>query len=648
MNILIPYSWLKEHVQTNANAKQFANSLSLCGPTVNRLIKNDDDYIFDIEVTTNRVDAMSVRGIAREAAAILPQFGYRAKLKPLVFPDIKSDKPLGIKIVDKENLSKRTLAIKLTNITLAPSPKWLADRLISVGQRPLANAIDITNYVMWEIGHPIHAFDYDKISEKKIVIRKASEGEKLITLDNKIRILKGGEIVFDDSKGEIIDLPGIMGTKNTVVDKDSKNILLWIESLDPASIRRVSMSLSLRSQAAVLNEKGIDPQLALDAILRAIDLYQVICSAKISSRLIDTNPKKYTKKSITIGNDFINQRLGINISPDRCKNILEKLGFEVKAKTNNLKVFIPSWRALDILIPEDIIEEIARIYGYFHLPSKLPEGKLPSRPTDNPFDFEKHLKRIMADMKAIEIYTLSLVAKKYVSQNALKLKNPLGNEMEYLRTSLMPSLEEAVKLNSNQKDPYLIFEVANTYHAVKDNLPEEKMTLAGVFANTGYRKAKGVVESLLEKLNINYNFVQEEADGFLASKRLAVYCNNKLLGEFGINLNSFLYFEFYTESLRSAFRPIAGYRHIPKYPPQIEDLTLIFPEKTLIGKALDIIKKQKHISNATLVDTYKDSYTFRVWYQNPKKTLTDSEVEEIRKKLLSDLKKKCAGKYKDW
>jgi phenylalanyl-tRNA synthetase beta chain len=646
MNILIPYSWLKEHLSTDASAKQFANSLSLCGPTVDKIIKNNQDYVFDIEVTTNRVDAMSVRGIAREAVAILPQFGYRAKLKPLALSDTSSSKPLGIKIVDRQNLSKRTLAIKLTNITLAPSPKWLAERLIAVGQRPLVNAIDITNYVMWEIGHPIHAFDYDKISNKEIVVRRASRGEKLITLDNKTHNLNGGEIVFDNSKGEIIDLPAIMGTKNTVVDQESKNILLWIESLDPASVRKTSMSLSIRSQAAVLNEKGVDAQIAPAAIKRAVELYQKLCDAKVDSKLLDSNPKDYLRKSLSVEQDLISQRLGIDIKPSKCKQILDSLGLETKIENKKFKVLIPSWRDSDIAIPEDIIEEIARIYGYFNLPSRLPEGELPSKPFNNPFDFEKRLKTIMTSLRAIEIYTLSLVPKTYVSPTALKLKNPLGDDMSYLRTSLMPSLEAAAGQNSNCQDPFLLFEIANTYRPLKDNLPEEKMTLAGVFANTGYRKAKGVVETLLARLNIKYKFVQEDGRGFLASKRLAVYSTHKLLGEFGISESSFIYFEFYTDSLRSVSRPTASYRQVPKYPAQIEDLSLVFPQKTLIGRALSLIKKQKNISRAMLVEKYKDSYTFRVWYQSPEKTLTDSEVEKIRKKLLSTLSKKFSGRLK--
>jgi len=251
MNIQIPHNWLLDHLSTSATPTQIAKYLSLCGPSVERIETIEGEPVYDIEVTTNRVDSMSVNGIAREATVILPEFNIPAKLKPLpTFPKISNDQPLDIKIVNDPTLCHRILAIKLANIKLGPSPKWLQKRLLQVGQRPLNNIIDITNYVMWEIGHPVHAFDYDKFTKKTIIVREAKPGETFTTLDKVKRTLKGGEVIYDDGTGQIIDLPGIMGTFNTVINDQTQNVLLWIESNDPIKIRQASMNLALRSQAA--------------------------------------------------------------------------------------------------------------------------------------------------------------------------------------------------------------------------------------------------------------------------------------------------------------------------------------------------------------------------------------------------------------
>jgi len=652
MNIQIPYSWLREYLETNAKPKDVANILTSCGPTVERTIRKGNDYIFDIEITTNRVDLMSIYGLAREASAILPQFGFSAKLKPLRTTPIKSKKELGIKIVDKNSLSKRTLAIKLGNIKLKPSPNWLKEKLIKVGQRPLINAVDITNYVMWETGHPIHAFDYDKLKTKTIVFREATKGEKLITLDNKRHILNGGEVIFDDGEGRIIDLPGIMGVKNTVVNKQTKNVLLWTESIKPAKIRYASMELAIRSQAAILNEKNVDPEAAYPTMLRAIELFQQLCDAKIKSELVDIYPKRYKPKTIKLGVEFINQRLGISLKPKDVKNLIERLGFTIKINKREIIISVPSFRYPDITLPEDIVEEVARIYGYHNIPNQIMSGALPQRLKDSPFDFEYKLKQLIKLLGGSEIYTLSLVSKEWVDSNAIKLKNPLGKDSQYLRTSLMPSLINAADENSNEKDPFFLFEMANIYLSNKKRndsmLPLEKMIIAGVLINYQYRKAKGIIEKLIDTLNIKTKLIPEDKQGFGAGKRLAIYHNKDLLGEFGITETGPVYFELDVKKIRKYHQEYSTFKPLPKYPAQIEDITLSLPERIKLGNLLSSIKKSdSHLSKVELTDTFEKSATFQLYYQDPKKTLTDKEVEKIRNKILKEIKNKYGAIVKE-
>src|SRR5260221_1504967 len=306
MNIQILHSWLLEYLDTNATPAKIGEYLSLCGPSVEKIEKRGNDWLYDIEVTTNRVDMMSVYGIAREAAVILPQFGVKASLKPLKskvpqFPKISL--PLTIK--SNDTLVKRTMGVVFTDIKNWKTPDWMKTRLEASGIRSLNAVIDITNYVMTEIGHPCHVFDYDLIKNHTIIIRESKKGEKIIGLDNKTYTLPEGSIVFDDSTGTIIDLPGIMGTKNSVVNDDTKTVLFEIENNDPVRIRKASMTTGIRSVAATLNEKGVDPELAEKAMLRGIELFQELTGATIASKIYDHYAKPYMAKKITLSKSFI-------------------------------------------------------------------------------------------------------------------------------------------------------------------------------------------------------------------------------------------------------------------------------------------------------------------------------------------------------
>jgi len=668
MQILIPHSWLLDYLETDATPKKIAECLSLCGPSIDRLEKVGDDWIYDIEVTTNRVDMMSVRGIAREASVILPQFGYVGRLKPYLKGETLKNLKVSpwrnkilninkfvsdeIKITNNPKLCKRILAIKLEEVHLRKSPLYIQDRLNKVGQRPLNNAIDITNYVMWEIGHPLHVFDYDRIVNKKIIVREAKKGETLITLDDKKHTLHGDEVVFDDGTGEIIDLPGIMGTKNTVVREDTKNVLLWIESIDPQRIRRASMGLEIRSQAAILNEKGVDPELGLFAINRAVDLFKRVTKARIGSQLIDINPSPYVPKIVKTTKSFIYERLGVNIDKNQITTMLSGLEFKANWKGNNLDVIVPSFRANDVSVPEDIIEEVARIYGYHKFPSKLMQGFLPEKIPDSPFHFENNIKNTLRGWAGVEIYTSSLVAKELLDKGALKLTNPLGKDTEYLRTSLLSSLIEAANQNAGEKESFHLFEMANVYlpagrqglprRVPSGTLPQEKMTLAGIFVNYNFRKSKGIIEAFLNDLNIKALFEPEDSAHFLPSKRIKILDGKTYLGQFGfIDSQGHIYYEFEVDALREKSIQHKTFKPIPKYPAQIEDITLVLPSRTKVGEVMAVISMvSKFINKAELTDIYKDSYTFRIWYQHPEKTLTDTEVKEIRNNFLQEVNKK--------
>lgn len=651
MNILIPDSWLRDFLKTDASAGEIAKYLSLCGPSVEKVEKTNSDSIYSIEVTTNRVDVASVYGIAREAVAILPQFGIKSSLHPIKLSHLRfvgSVKYLKTSV--DHNLCQRFTAVLIKNTRIGDSPAWIKDRLVSVGVRPINNIVDISNYVMHELGQPVHTFDYDKIIKRTMTLRESKRGERLTTLDGKNRELAGKDIVIADGSARLIDLAGIMGGQNSAVDYKTKNVLLFVQTYSPAYIRKTSMALAHRTEAAELFEKGLDPQLVTLGISRGIELFEKLTGGRAEKEILDIYPNPIKPKMLKLNLDFINTKLGVSLSKKDISQILGSLGFEVDWKGEILTVGVPSWRTNDISIPEDIVEEVARIHGYYKLPSNLMQGQIPEPLSNPPFDFEIKVKSILKGYGGIEIYTLSLVSESEAPEG-LKIKNPLGGEGEYLRTSLMSSLIKAVKENSGEKEPFHLFEMANIYlprrsttQAGVPDLPEEKMTLAGIFSNSSFRTAKGVIESLLGELNFDGKFIPEEGPNFLPGRRLVIKSGAKVIGAFGEILDGYFYYQIDVEELRAKSKSVGRFTPIPKYPAQVEDITLKLPTKTQIGRVItSMLSSNSLISKVELKDVYLDSNTFRVWYQNSDKTLTDAEVEKVRTQLLKSIKETFGG-----
>ena len=641
MDIKVPDRWLRDFLKTKATANDVAKYLSLCGPSVEKIEQGD---VYSIEVTTNRVDVASVYGIAREAAAILPQFGIKARLQSVKLPTLEfSSKVDYLEASVNSVLCPRFTAVLIKNVELKDSPAWMKERLVAVGVRPINNVVDISNYIMCELGQPVHTFDYDKILKGKMVLRESRKGERLTTLDGKTHTLPGGDIVIEDGKGRLIDLAGIMGGENSAVDANTKNVLLFVQTYNPVNIRATSMSLAVRTEAAVLFEKGLDPELVTLGIGRGIELFVKLTNGRPESQILDIYPTPYKAKKVEINTDFIAARLGTEIPKGKITQILRSLGFETYWKGKTLEVLVPSYRAGDISIPEDIVEEVARLYGYHNFPSELMPGSIPEPLGDAPFLFETKVKNVLKGWGGVEVYTFSLVSEED-APNGLKLKNPLGKDSEYLRTSLSPSLVMAVRQNSGEKEPFHLFEMANVYIPRKGDLPNEKMMLGGIFANSSYREAKGLVEGLLTELNIKSEMFSEDAAHYLPNRHIYLKAEGKILGEFGELSQGYLYYQFDVEALRRAYREIGSFKPIPKYPAQIEDMTLTFPERTKIGEVIDfVLSKEKLVSRMELTDIYKDSSTFRLWYQHPSKTLANKEVEAARNKLLDGIKKKFGG-----
>ena len=405
MNIKILDSWLREYVKTKATKEKIGELLSLSSVSVERIEKYGNDFTYDIEVTTNRPDLMSVVGLAREAATVLKQNGIEAQFLPPALPKFQAPKENLIEIKNDPKLVNRLCAVVM-DVEINDSPKEIKDRLEASGTRSLNNLVDITNYVSKTIGHPTHVFDFDRLNSRVLTIREAVKGEVIETLDEKSYSLNGGEIVAVNNKDEVVDLLGIMGLKNSVVNAKTKRILFFINNNQPLRIRKASMSLGIRTEAAVVNEKNLDRELAFDALLYGIELYEKIAKGKIVSDIIDIYPNKLAQKSITVSLDKINKVIGVNIDPDKALKLLSNLGFKASIGQSKIKVEVPSFRIGDIEIEEDVIEEIARIYGYHNLPSLLPaQTQIIPHQFANDFYWENRVKQALKYWGFIETYT---------------------------------------------------------------------------------------------------------------------------------------------------------------------------------------------------------------------------------------------------
>lgn len=639
MNIKIVDSWLREFLDTKATSYEIARELSLTSVSVDRIEKISDDEIYDIEVTTNRPDLMSVRAIAKEAGAVME--------KPIAkFKDIKIPKAppanisFPIEIINDPKLVNRIMAVVM-EVEIGDSPKEIKERLEKSGIRSLNNLIDVTNYVMREIGHPSHVFDYDLLNTKKIIIRESKKGEELTTLDGKKYRLFGGDIIADNGKSEIIDLLGVMGTKNSVVQKSTKRILFFLDNNNLKKIRNTSMNLGIRTEAAVINEKGIDPELMEDAFNRGVELYQKIAKGKVISKVLDIYPNKSKTNNIKVSIEKMNKIIGVEVPVTKSMDILEKLGFKVKNSGNILEIIVPTIRSNEVLIEEDIIEEIARVYGYHKLPSIIP-GFLNNKNTPylNTFNLEQRVKNAFKYWGFTEVYSYSLISEDLFDgpiEKAIKLKNPLIQDLEYLRNSLVPSLLQVVN-NNKTRESIKIFELSNIYRKTND-LPEERLMLSAVLKRNdiSFYEVKGILENLFEDLGIkNYKF-KNRSDGRGANVSLG----NDELGYIEILNNNIIDFELSFEALLKHATLKKTYKQLAKFPPIVEDITFVLDEQINTEDVIEEIKLQSFlITEVSLKDQFENAKTFHIIYQATDKNLTNEEVREIRNQIIKSVSEK--------
>lgn len=641
---------------------------------------NFDDEILQLDLTPNRADCLSMIGVAYEVGALygkkpnLPKPQYEASKE-------KASDYISVK-VEAKDANPLYAAKIIKGVKIAPSPLWLQNTLIAAGIRPINNVVDITNYVLMEYGQPLHAFDYDRFGSKEVVVRFAKAGEEIVTLDGVKRKLAGHHLLITNGK-EGTAIAGVMGGADSEVRDDTTTILLEAAYFDAASIRRTSRDLGLRSEASTRYEKGIDPNRVLEAQERACQLIKEIAGGEVLEGTVAVQSKTFEEKQISITIERINRSLGTNLGRDEVVNIFERLQFPVEKKEDALVVTIPT-RRQDISIEEDLIEEVARIYGYDHIPMTLPQG-VTTQGALTPYQKKRRLvRRYLQSAGLYEALTYSLTSAENATVPSVRLSMPMTEERSTLRTSLIPHLLELVQYNRNRKvNDVFVYEIGSVFLPKDEALavqPAEKEMLAAVFTGIwvnnewqGEKKtadffvAKGVLEGLFAKLGLakNIAFEKESHELFHPGRCAAILLDGEKIGILGqvhplkqkeLEIEETYLFELDLEKLLTKETEPLIYEPLPRYPAIERDIALVVDKEITTHKVQEMIEQAggKLLKRVELFDLYegqhleegKKSLAFALTYYDPEKTLTDEEVAAVHEKLLSELEQKIGAKLR--
>lgn len=644
------------------------------------------DMVFEIDLTPNRPDCLSIIGIAREIAAL--------QQTTIKYPEISiSDSNDKISdftsiTIKAPNLCPRYAARLVFDINIAPSPFWLQDRLMSVGLRPINNIVDITNFVLMETGQPLHAFDFDLLSDHRIVVRQAKKGETFITLDKKKYLLTPDMLMICDGEKSVA-LAGIMGGRNSEVTESTTRVLIESAYFTPVGIRKTSKKLGISSESSHRFERGVDPEGIITALNRAAQLMSELGGGNLIEGIIDNYSKINDTEPITLNVGDTNRLLGTSFDLDEIEILLKSIEFNVERTGNDKLAVVPPSFRVDIARPIDLIEEIARLSGYNNIPTTYPLIPAKARQPEKQLSLRNRLKRIMAGFGFTETINYSFIDRLSCDnlrlesadqrRNMIDILNPLTEKQAVMRISLIPGLLETIHRNIAQRIKSLrLFEVGKIYISRgKDNLPEEIEMLAGIWTGSRsdaswYSKEiscdffdiKGVVEGLLNKLKIDHvkfacmpdNSCTYTRPGHTAQilheKKplgLAGEIHHQVLRNFGLKQTAFI-FELDLNVISDLIPGAIRSKPIPKFPSISRDITIIIDKNLESSKLIEIIKElgEKLIEDFYLFDVFegntipqnKKSISLRITYRSKHKTLEDDEVNYIHKNITDRLLKK--------
>ena len=645
-----------------------------------------DDVVFELEVTPNRPDCLSMIGVAREIRA---ETGNALKLPQVDFNASETDiREMTSVTIEAPDLCPRYAARVLQGVKVGASPEWLQQRLESVGVGVINNIVDITNFVLMEYGQPLHAFDYHKLAENRIVVRRATAGENITTLDEVARELTPDMLVIADAEKPVA-LAGIMGGYDSEITETTADVLLESAYFNPSSIRATAKALGVSTEASYRFERGADPGIVLAALDRAAQLIAELAGGTICEGIVDVYPGQQPLTRIQLRPERVNFILGTAIEATEMLQILSHLGFDVKANgAEDYEVIVPTFRS-DITREIDLVEEIARVHGYDNIPTTLPKGDIPV-PAPNPStEVRKRIKRFLLAAGMMEAINYSFGDPSCFDRirftaddprrETLKLQNPLSPEMSVLRTTLLPRLLENAQHNRNhQIDTIALFEIGSVF--ICNGEQKEPERVAGILAgqigegvySDPYRSPdfydiKGLVEGILEVCGIvDYTLQKTDTPTFHPGRNAKVLLGNKQVGTFGeahpevlenydLPYKAYL-FEFDMEVLVDAAIFAKRFEPIPIYPTVERDLAIVVDEEVLSDMPTELIYATggELVKSVRLFDVYegeqvpegKKSLAYAITYHSATETLTDKAVNTLHDKVVKHLNQKLGAELR--
>lgn len=641
-----------------------------------------DDTVYEFELTANRADCFSMVGLSRE-------FGIMTNQKAL-FPVImvnengESIEGKASVAIEAHDLCTRFTSRLVTNVTIEPSPLWMQNRLRNSGIRPINNVVDVTNYVMLELGQPMHAYDYDCVADHTLIARRAKAGETLTTLDGNERELNESMLIIADTKGPI-GVAGVMGGLTSEVTDKTTNVLFEAAVFNGPSIRRTSKALGMRSEASGRFERGVNHKYTAYAIDRAAQLLQQICpSCKVSVGVIDVYPEPVEQRTVTFTAEQINDYLGTSIEKDRMVDILTKLEFDITESGDTIEALVPTWRD-DVTVMPDIAEEIARIVSYDNIAPTIPVAILSSGGMTPKKALTKEVTHYLAHAGLSQIITFSFMHKDGLTNmmlpegdnryTAIPILNPISEEFPYMRTTLVPAVIEAAKRNIAQQNKDLwLFETANVYEPKAlplTEVPHERPMACGIMMgkvteaawnqaqrDTDFYDVKGVVDGLLAKLGLTQYDIQPSSESYYHPGVSAHYTiNGVTIANYGelhpqvvknFDLSGKVYmFEIDLEAVLSITVPPFRYQSFSKFPGTSRDLAIVAPVSVTSGEIVALIKEHggEYLESVSIFDVYEGehieagyrSLAYNLQFRSMEGTLNDEDIDGAIQAIIDAL-----------
>ena len=634
-----------------------------------------NDTVLDIEITPNRGDLLSYIGVAREISAI-----YDVDLEipdPIVRSDTRRTEEFVEIVIEDVEGCPRYAGMVIRGVEVKESPIWLKRRLMASGIRPINNVVDATNYVMLETGHPIHAFDYDLIKTKKVVVRKGKEGEKVLLLDEKEYTLKGGETLITDGGKEIIAVGGVMGAMNSGINEKTKDVFVEVAYFDPVRIRKTKKGLGIDSDASYRFERGVDPNDVEYVMKRVVSLIQEIAGGVATSNILDVYPKKIEPITIHLRREKLNSTLDLEIPDSEVERIMRRLGFEMERSSDGWNVTVPTFRIHDVQREIDLVEEIGRIHGYDKVPSVPPviEGG-----SSGLSDYQKFRRKIVDLMKSFgfdEVETFSFTSSKrvegwkFTNLKTLELLNPITDDLDVMRESLVYTLIDVASYNyTHQRRNVKIFEIGKIYWEDETFKEAERLGAIAIGLEnerdyTDRRKVdfltfKGVLDGIFSSLGLEVEYKPADLNGFVPTRCAEIFVDGVKVGFIGMvdpdvsrsfDLKDDLYyFEIDLEEVFKHRLKIPRYRPSPSFPSIRRDVSLLIDRNGISRKVIDIFKEvgKDLVEEVGVSDVYRGegipegtmSVTFYVIFRSKERTLKDDEVNDLFERMIEQVERR--------